>query len=64
MKETKMRDIFICLIAGILIGLVIAMVIYKTDSIKPEIRYDVNGDGVVTPYDAVKVINYYLDQGQ
>ena len=64
MEETKMRDIFTYLIAGILIGLVIAVAIYKYDLIKPEIRYDVNGDGKVTPYDAVKVINYYLDQGQ
>ncbi len=64
MEETKMRDIFTYIIAGILIGLLIAVAIYKYDFIKPEIRYDVNGDGKVTPADAVKVINYYLDQGQ
>ena len=47
MEERKLRDIFTYLIAGILIGLVIAVVVYKTNSIKPEIRYDTNNDGVV-----------------
>ncbi len=61
MSEMKTRDIFTILAAGVLIGLVIAIAVYKSNSLKPEIRYDINGDDKVTPYDAVKIIDYYLE---
>lgn len=56
-KETiKLSMPIITFILGVLLMICI-------DNI-PKFKYDVNNDGKVTPADAVKVINYYLDQRQ
>ena len=54
------KNIILTFILGFSIGIILTILITRI----PSVRYDVNGDGKVTPYDAVKVIDYYLDQGQ
>lgn len=54
------KNIILTFIFGISVGILFTTLI----SMIPAIRYDTNRDGKVTPYDAVKVINYYLDQRQ
>lgn len=60
MIEMKKRNIILIFILGFSIGIIFTILVTRI----PSVRYDVNNDGKVTPYDAVKVINYYLDQGQ
>lgn len=54
------KNILLTFILGFSIGIIFTILVTRI----PSVRYDVNNDGKVTPYDAVKVIDYYLDQGQ
>jgi len=52
------KNIILTFILGFSIGIILTILITRI----PSVRYDVNNDGKVTPYDAVKVINYYLNK--
>lgn len=58
MIEMKKRNIILTFILGFSIGIIFTILITRI----PSVRYDINNDGKVTPYDAVKVINYYLNK--
>lgn len=58
MSKIKKRDIILTFILGFSIGIILTILITRI----PSVRYDINNDGKVTPYDAVKVINYYLNK--
>lgn len=52
------KNIILTFILGFSIGIIFTILITRI----PSVRYDVNNDGDVTPADAVKVINYYLNK--
>ena len=54
------KNIILTFILGLSIGIILTILITRI----PSVRYDINNDGKVTLADAVKVVNYYLDQRQ